>query len=178
VTDVVTDHRYACDGFTAVVQAAGGHWGDPSPCTEWDARGVLEHVIGFHDVLLLQPLGAKPTRSKDDPSSRWAITADAIFTALSQPGALDDKRSSLVAVLSTDVLVHTWDLAKAIGVEVALDPRLSKIGLERAKAHRKQFESSDMFGPPVPVPETASTQDRLLGFFGRDPAWVARDVGR
>lgn len=169
--DVVADHRAACGAFGAVVARAGERWGAPSPCTEWDARGVLEHVIGFHDVLLLRPLDAKPARPKDDPERRWAVTVEALFDALGRPGVLDKKRRSLLGVLTTDVLVHTWDLAKATGGEVTLDERLCQVGLERAVAHQGQFEASDMFGPPVAVAEDAPVQDRLLGFFGRDPHW-------
>lgn len=165
------DHRQACEGFTAAVQAAAGRWDAPSPCTEWDARGVLEHVIGFHDVLLLRPLEAKPTRTKDDPVARWAVTVDALFSALSRPGALDGQRESLLGALTTDVLVHTWDLSKAVGLDGVLDPRLCQIGLDRAMANREQLEASDMFGAPVAVPDDAPVQDRLLGLFGRDPAW-------
>jgi uncharacterized protein (TIGR03086 family) len=134
---------------------------------------VVEHVIGFHDVLLLRPLQAKPNRPKDDPEKRWAITVDALFGALARPGVLDAQRESLLGVLSTDVLVHTWDLSRAVGVEVTLDPRLCEIGLQRALAHQEEFEASDMFGPSLPVPSDARIQDRLLGFFGRDPGWSA-----
>jgi hypothetical protein len=35
---------------------------------------VLEHVIGFHDVLLLRPLGLKPDRPRDDTQRRWELT--------------------------------------------------------------------------------------------------------
>ena len=171
MTDVLADHRQSCDGFGAVVLEAAGHWDAPSPCTDWDARGVLEHVIGFHDVLLLRPLDAKPTRPKDDPEARWAITVDALFDALGRPGVLDDDRRSLLGVLTTDVLVHTWDLARSVDFDVTLDPRLCQVGLDRALAHREQFEKSDMFGSPVAVSDDASVQDRLLGFFGRDPNW-------
>lgn len=170
MTGVLEDHRRACDGLAEVARAADGRWNAPSPCTEWDARGVLEHVIGFHDVLLLRPLGAKPARPKDDPVERWTITVEALFGALSVPGVLDDK-SELIGVLTTDVLVHTWDLSKAVEVTASLDPRLCQTGLDRALAHREQFESSAMFAPSVPVPEEAGVQDRLVGFFGRDPAW-------
>ncbi|HUC36754.1 MAG TPA: TIGR03086 family metal-binding protein [Acidimicrobiales bacterium] len=173
VMEVVRDHRQACDGFTTAVLSAAGRWDAPSPCTEWDARGVLEHVIGFHDVLLLGPLEAKPDRPKDDPEARWAVTVDALFSTLSRPGVVDPKRESLLGVLTTDVLVHTWDLARAVRTEVTLDPRLCQIGLERALGHREQFEESDMFGPSVPVQQDARVQDRLLGFMGRDPRWSA-----
>ncbi len=168
---VLADHRQACDGFSATVCSASGQWDAPTPCTEWDARGVVEHVIGFHDVLVLRPLDAKPQRPKDDPVARWALTVDALFDALSRPGVLDGQRVSLVGVLTTDVLVHTWDLDRAIGLATSLDPRLCQIGLERALANREMFAESDMFGPRVAIPEDATVQDRLLGEFGRDPAW-------
>jgi len=171
VADVIADHRNACDGFTAAVRSAAGRWDAPSPCPEWDARGVLEHVIGFHDVLVLRPLDAKPQRPNDDPAARWAVTVDAMFGAMSHPGALDSQRESLLAVLTTDVVVHTWDLCRAVGVDVALDARLCEIGLARALSNQTMFEESDMFGPALAVPEDASVQDRLLGAFGRDPAW-------
>ena len=74
----VDRHCRACAGFGQVVAQVGDRWGRPSPCAEWDARGVLEHVIGFHDVLLLRPLGAKPQRPKDDPVARWQVTEAAI----------------------------------------------------------------------------------------------------
>jgi uncharacterized protein (TIGR03086 family) len=171
VSTVSGDHRLACDDFTVVVQSVNGRWNAPSPCTEWDARGVLEHVIGFHDVLLLRPLQAKPERPKDDPETRWTLTVEALFAALARPGVLDAQRESLLGVLTTDVVVHTWDLSRAIGLDVTLDQRLCEIGLQRAQAHREQFEASDMFASPVPVPGGASVQDRLVGLFGRDPTW-------
>jgi len=46
---------------------------------------VLEHVIGFHDVLLLRPLGLKPDRPRDDPQLRWELTYQALEKAL-EPG--------------------------------------------------------------------------------------------
>ena len=171
MTDVLEDHRRACDGFTEVAHAVNGAWEGPSPCSDWDARGVLEHVIGFHDVLLLRPLEAKPARPKDDPEARWTLTVDALFAALARPGVLTAERASLLGYLTTDVLVHTWDLAKAVGAEVTLDERLCQVGLDRAVANRARFEASDMFAGPVPVPDYASVQDRLLGLFGRDPGW-------
>jgi uncharacterized protein (TIGR03086 family) len=169
----VDQHRRACDGFTHAVDAAQGSWSAPSPCTEWDARGVLEHVIGFQDKMLLEPLDAKPSRPKEDPAGRWDVTVNALFTALDKPDALDDKMSSLLGVLTTDVLVHTWDLSKATGHDVELDPELCAIGYDRAQENLDQFAMSDMFGSPIDVPDDASIQDKLLGVFGRDPNWRA-----
>ena len=165
----VEDHRQACAGLTEIARKVDGRWGSPSPCPEWDARGVLEHVIGFHDVLLLKPLDSKPNRPKDDPVERWRVTVDALFTVLAQPGVLDDN-ASLIGYLTTEVLVHTWDLASAIGVTVTLDPRLCRLGVDRALANGERMQS-DMFAAPFAVAERAGIQDRLLAAFGRDPEW-------
>jgi len=170
--EVMAQHRRACEGFSRAVGWAEGRWDAPSPCTEWDARGVLEHVIGFHDMLLLKPLDAKPARPKDDPAGRWAVTVEALSSALAGPDVLDAQRVSLLGVLATDVLVHTWDLSRAVGRQVTLDAELCEIGLERAVANAGQFSGSAMFGPPVPVAPDATVQDRLLAFMGRDAAWT------
>jgi hypothetical protein len=130
----------------------------------------LEHVIGFHDVLLLRPLAAKPTRPKDDPIARWRLSEDALSSALSRPGVLTAERQGLLGYLTTEVLVHTWDLAKATGVGVTLDSRLCQIGVEQATRNRNEF-SSDMFDAPIPVSEDGALQDQLVGLFGRDPNW-------
>jgi uncharacterized protein (TIGR03086 family) len=175
MADELADHRLACDGFTSVVNAAGGRWDTATPCSEWNTRDVVEHVIGFHDVLLLRPLDAKPQRLRDDPSARWALTVDALFAVLALPGVMNDERTSLLAVLTTDVVVHTWDVAKGIGVDAPLDARLCGIGLERALANRPSFATSNMFGPRVMVSDHAPVKDRLLGEFGRDPAWQPVD---
>jgi uncharacterized protein (TIGR03086 family) len=164
----VDKHRRACDGFTRAVASASDQWHAPSPCDGWDARAVLEHVIGFHDVLILRPLAAKPTRSRDDPVARWTVTVDALFVALARPDAVNPE---LLRALTTDVLVHTWDLGRATGHEVTLDPELCEIGFRRATENEARFATSDMFGTPVEVPPNARIQDRLLGLFGRDPHW-------
>jgi Mycothiol maleylpyruvate isomerase N-terminal domain len=74
-------HLAVCRRFGESVRAANGRWERPSPCDAWDARGVLEHVIGFHDVLLLRPLGLKPNRPRDDPQRRWELTYDQLEMA-------------------------------------------------------------------------------------------------
>src|SRR3979490_1193187 len=76
-------------GFCAAGAAAGGKWDRPAPCADWSARDVLEHVIGFHDVLLLRPIGAKPDRPRQDPLPRWLLTHEALRSVFSRPRVSD-----------------------------------------------------------------------------------------
>ena len=117
---LIEQHRRACDDFGRVAERVVD-WDSPTPCDEWDARALVEHVIGFHDFLLLRPLGVRANRPRGDPAARWRATSDALFTALAAPDVLDRETElpgggtstprTMLAALTTDVLVHTWDLA-------------------------------------------------------------------
>lgn len=181
MSDPVADHSRACNGFSAIVVQGEGQWTKASPCPDWDAGGIVEHVIGFHDVLLLRPMHEKPSRPKDDPAARWGVTAPCILEAMnraSAPSPEDDDRESevniagLLPALTTEVLAHTWDLAKAIGVDPRLDPELCDISLRAVRSNTEGLRASGMFGPVVAVPDDSGPAARLIALLGRDPDWM------
>ena len=69
-----------------------------------------------------------------------------------------------------DQLVHTWDLAVAIGGDRRLDPELVEaIDAMFLPQMPEIGRAAGIVGPEVPVPDGASPQDRLLGAMGRRP---------
>jgi uncharacterized protein (TIGR03086 family) len=179
-------HLAICQRFGAAVRAADGKWDRPSPCAGWDARDVLEHVIGFHDVLLLRPLGLKPQRPRDDPGRRWSLTLDRLAQVLRRDGLFEQvvevpavgknpssrlDATMLVPRLSQDVLVHTWDLARAVGADDRLDPGWCAWFIDKLPTDPDALSASGMFGRPFPVSGLADAQSQLLGRLGRDPSW-------
>jgi uncharacterized protein (TIGR03086 family) len=176
--DVVQLHLAVCRRFGEAVRSAHGKWDHRSPCDEWDARGVLEHVIGFHDVLVLRPLGLKPNRPREDPQVRWQLTYDSLTKALEEALAfgratqLDTRR--LIPKLTRDVLVHTWDLARAVGADDRLDPAWCELFYADLPADLQALSPSGMFKAPFAVNIGTSeidAQARLLARLGRDPSW-------
>lgn len=181
--ELVVRHRVACDGFLRVADSVrDDQWSNPTPCTEWDARALVEHVIGFHEFLLLRPFGVRANRPKEGAAARWRATSDALFGLLDTDGALD--RSSdlpgggqssprtMLAALTTDVLVHTWDLAVAAGIDPTLDADLCERALA-ALGDRAAGERDTLVGPAVPVAADAALPDRVVARYGRDPKWGA-----
>lgn len=162
-------HLAVCRRFSEAVRAADGRWNRPTPCDAWDTRGVLEHVIGFHDVLVLRPLGLKPERPRDDPQTRWALTYEQLDRAF-DVGLPPDARP-LVPNLTRDVLVHTWDLARAVGADDRLDTGWCERFYAELPADPEMLSTSGMFEAPVVVSEHADAQSRLLARLGRDPSW-------
>jgi len=164
--NLIERHRRACDGFARVAGAVPPeHWDRATPCTDWDARALVEHVIGFHEVLLLRPMGVHAHRPRTDPAARWAATQRALFDALTEP-------VEVLGALTTDVLVHTWDLARAVDLPPDLDPQLCASAVEALVADDLPRDNG-MFEPAVSVADDADAATRLVAFYGRDPGWRA-----
>lgn len=169
--DIAGLHLAVCRRFGEAVRAADGKWRRPSPCDAWDARAVLEHVIGFHDVLLLRPLGYKPDRPSGDPQTRWRLTYDALAAAFESGRATQLSEYRLMPNLTRDVLVHTWDLARAVGADDALDPAWCELFCASLPEGAQALAASGMFDAPVPVGDESDAQTKLLARLGRDPRW-------
>jgi uncharacterized protein (TIGR03086 family) len=180
-------HLAVCRRFGESVRAANGQWDRRSPCDAWDARGVLEHVIGFHDVLLLRPLGLKPDRPHDDPQRRWELTYGQLEKAFEpgrrlferivdipelqgNPASRLDARA-MMPNLTRDVLVHTWDLARAVGADDRLDPRWCELFYAALLSDAGVLSVSGMFDAPVAVGHQTDLQSKLLARLGRNPGW-------
>jgi uncharacterized protein (TIGR03086 family) len=179
-------HLAVCRRFGGAVESADGRWDHRAPCDAWDARAVLEHVIGFHDALLLRPLGLKPDRPRDNPLQRWQLTFQRLAVGLELdsisghvvrvPGIANNKTTEtyvgkLLPRLTQDVLVHTWDLARAVGADDRLDAGWCAMFLEQLPPDPDALGKSGMFAPPVGIDEEADIQSRFLARLGRDPTW-------
>jgi uncharacterized protein (TIGR03086 family) len=180
-------HLAVCRRFGESVRAANGKWDRRSPCDAWDARGVLEHVIGFHDVLLLRPLGLQPERPRDDPQTRWELTYAALERAFEPdrrlfervvdipelPGnpAVRRDAHAMMPNLTRDVLVHTWDLARAVGADDRLDARWCEQFYAALPRDPQALSAAGMFDAPVAVGGQSDVQSKLLARLGRNPGW-------
>jgi uncharacterized protein (TIGR03086 family) len=69
--------------------------------------------------------------------------------------------------MTTDALIHCWDLARGIAADEQLDPELSKLVYDRTLPIAEQLQETGMFKPPVPVPDDAPLQAKVLALFAR-----------
>lgn len=185
----------ASDGFARRLRLVGiGQWTRPTPCTDWNVRALVNHVTqgNLNYVRLLGGASAAEflrMRDEDalgdDPLGAFLASVDRAVAAFAEPDALrrvvDHPSGALpglqaVAVRTTDTAVHTWDLARAIGADDALDPSLlswiddniHQIYANMAETPVSQQSTHRFFAAPVGEPPPgASTQERLLHLFGR-----------
>lgn len=162
----------------------------PTPCTEWDVRALLNHIVGTlwsaHALLTDTPPphslgpGRLPDTDLvgDNPIAAYKEGADAARAAASAPGALDASRQTplgempgavLAGFASLDLLVHGWDLARATGQSASFDEELVAHCFGFAQQAITDQTRGPLIGPPVSVPDAAPTIERLVGFMGRHP---------
>jgi hypothetical protein len=119
----------------------------------------------------------------DDPVGAWQAHCDAVQALLDDPATADLVLSNrhigelpldraIDQFYTTDVFMHTWDLARATGQDDRLDPDFCTDLLAGMEPMDQLIRSSGQYGPRVPVKDNADAQTRLLGFIGRDPEWT------
>lgn len=170
-------------GFTdraARVPAEG--WARPAPCEGWVARDVVGHLVEWMPALFLDSWGfdRPPIPAVDvEPVAAWVALRDALQRRLDDPDA-----SSLEADIrpgrfrfdvavdqfgTNDVLIHTWDLARATGLDERLPAWEVHRMLDGIEPLDEVLRRSGQYGPRVEVPDDADEQSRLLAFLGRRP---------
>ena len=68
-----------------------------------------------------------------------------------------------------DVLVHTWDLAKATGQDTSIDTDFAAGMYEGMLPMDEMLRQSGHFAPAVEVADDADVVTKLIAFTGRTP---------
>lgn len=183
MSDTAERWRRLSAEFTRRAEAVqNGAWSRPAPCEGWVARDVVRHLVEWMPGLFLESAGLpvpKGPAVDDDPVGAWRAVDDAIQAALEDPQAaqrVTETRAGRMTLEQLvemtglmDVLVHTWDLARATGQDESLDPDEVHAFLVGIEPWDAALRSSGHYGARVPVPADADEQSRLIAFTGRRP---------
>lgn len=151
-----------------------------TPCRDWDLATLLQHVNESLGILL-GCLGRHVPESKATPAANPAASFRARATRLIS--ALSHRRSRQVVItcgyplqMSTvaatgalEISVHGWDVSRASGEARPIPSRLAWELLWLCPLLTADAHLHHMFAPPVTIPTTAGTSDRLVAALGREP---------
>jgi uncharacterized protein (TIGR03086 family) len=180
-------HRRIAGGFTQRVRDAKD-WDAPAPVDGWTARDVVRHLVEWFPSFLAAGAGVALPHGPsvdDDPVAAWETQCAAVQALLDDPATpqrtLANRHFGEIPLdqaidrfYTSDVFMHTWDLARATGQDDRLDPGECATLLAGMEPVEEAIRSSGQYGPRVPVPDDADAQTRLLGFIGRDPFWTGQ----
>jgi uncharacterized protein (TIGR03086 family) len=160
----------------------------PTPCSEYDVRALLSHIVGGLNRIATVGEGgdglAVVPRVDGVPDDGWPAVYAAARARTTAAWADDAMLDALVEVpwgkvpgriaLSgyvQEILTHGWDLARATGQPAELDPELASWVL--AVAQRilppEPRGGEIPFGPVLPAPAGAGPYAQLAAWLGRQP---------
>jgi uncharacterized protein (TIGR03086 family) len=184
MSEISERYRRVAARFTALVnEVPDGAWDNPAPCEGWVARDVVRHLVEWIPPFLTSAGGpALPEGPSvdDDPAGAWTVLNDAIQSLLDDPAASAQEIShpragthrldeAIATFFLGDVVVHTWDLARATGLDETLDADVVHEMLVGMQPMDEALRASGQYGPKVEVPADADEQTRLIAFTGRVP---------
>ena len=166
-------------------EVTDARWGDPTPCSDWSIRDLVDHVLG--EQLWVPPLVAGESIEQigdrfagdqigADAVAAWDAARRAVSEALAPEGVGartvrlsygDSSVADYVGEVTMDTLVHTWDLARATGGDDSLDPEAVDAAMAFIEPRLDAYRASGLFRDEVPVGPAADAQTRLLAVLGR-----------
>jgi uncharacterized protein (TIGR03086 family) len=171
--------------------------GAPTPCGESTVGDILDHVNGLAQAFAaaatkdLGPVTSTPRAPDaarlspgwrvDIPNHTATLTQawmdPAAWEGMTQVGGVSLPGEVAGRIALNEIVLHSWDLARAIGLPYQQDPGLLETCLASLSA---MYPPEDLerrkgiFASPVDVPADAPLVDRVVAFSGRDPRWNPR----
>lgn len=168
------------------------HLRAPTPCPEWTVGDLLDHLTGLSRAFTqtaqkrseLPGAGSPPPRpSAADLSPHWrsrlpvlledlaiAWRAPAAWEGTSRAGGSVLPAATLGVIAVNELIMHSWDLARATGQEYAADPRILEQLIELLSQGPREG-TPGMFGPAVATDDEADLLEQTVALAGRNPHW-------
>lgn len=178
-----TKTLYALDGV--VRRMRDGDWSKQSPNEDWTAKQTLGHVIWGIKRLTAAARGEDPPgeQLEDDiagdlPALTWAAAMDNLLEALDRHGVLDKEIDSPLGTMTVDEalgrffidpLTHTWDIAKAAGVDAAIPDELAERAMRILDAAGDAIRGPGRYKQVVDIDPNESPVNKFVAITGRDP---------
>jgi uncharacterized protein (TIGR03086 family) len=186
--DLYTLYHRSLEAWADHVNAVrSDQWDDPTPCTQWSVRDLVNHVVG--EDLWTVPLVGGSTIAEvgdrlqgdvlgDHPiAAALGAAADArqaVEVALPAHGTVqlsygEERIDEYVWQLTADHVIHGWDLAAATGRSTLIDTGSVAAVADWFDQREEVFRSGGLVGDRRRL--TGDAQVDLLAMFGRDARW-------
>lgn len=175
-----------------VARAGPADMARPTPCADWTLHGLITHMAAQHYGFAAAAAGDgdparwRPRRLGNDPVVDYRVAAETVLAAFAAEG-VPDRQFTLpefsagtefpgrqaISFHFVDYVVHSWDVAKALGLTVEFSPGLLDVALRVAEAvpgGESRRVPGAAFAPAVAGPG-GSTLDRIVAILGRTPGW-------
>jgi uncharacterized protein (TIGR03086 family) len=176
--------------LTAVAAVRPNQLDLPTPCSEWNLGELIAHLVAENRGFAANATGVidrvawKPGPPDEITLAKFPASVEKVTAALADYDVLERPVEVrvfgvfpgrvAVAMHFVDYLVHSWDVARAIGRPDPIPDELAEAALRLSPLFPVERPPGGAFATVVPVDADAPASERLLGLVGRDPKWSAR----
>jgi uncharacterized protein (TIGR03086 family) len=165
----------------------------PTPCAGWSLADLLEHMITQHYGFAAASEGHGADLQSwqqdphDDPIAAYPAAAARVLAAFAAPQTgeraftlpeisptLEFPAAQAISFHFIDYVVHSWDVARSLGLPFRLDDDLARAALpvaRRVPGGSARLRPGAAFRPGLSVAAAASATDEILAALGRSPDW-------
>jgi uncharacterized protein (TIGR03086 family) len=148
-----------------------------TPCEEWQARDLLNHMLETQRYFVaaargedVSPPGPTPPEVlSDDPKRDFERARADVIETFSQEGVVE-KTGPALGIAFADTLLHGYDVARATGQDATMPDGLAEAAYSTIHGRFTDEQRKGVFKPEIPVGDDATPQQRLLAYTGRDPS--------
>jgi uncharacterized protein (TIGR03086 family) len=157
--------------------------GDATPCSEFDVKALLRHMIGGLDMLTTAAAGGKAEMPAEDlipdgadVSAMYDERRAKLLETIKGAGVLDKTwempfgqmpGKMMAGIAFMEHVTHAWDVAKATGQDTELPGELVKECSEVVTPMDAMLRMPGVCGPAIEAHDGATETEKLMAFLGR-----------
>ncbi|WP_194817470.1 TIGR03086 family metal-binding protein [Nocardia sp. XZ_19_385] len=156
----------------------------PTPCSKYRVEDLLVHL----DEVVRG--SAALARKEQEPVASAAVPGPAVLAERVQllgvawddpaawqgatpAGSLELANELWARIAFTEIVVHGWDLARALDRPFILPDHTLRACLDHVAEFIPNSPVPELWSPAVPTPGDAPLIDRIVAITGRNPRWTA-----
>ena len=175
--DLLGLYERASEWTATKVRGAATKLDAATPCDEWDVRTLMNHMLDTQHYFVgaargedvSPPSPIPPELLSENPTAEFDRARAETLSTFAAPGVIEKTGPSL-GIAFSDQLLHGWDLAKATAQDATMPEGLAEAAYAMIHGRFTDDQRRGVFKPEVAVGSSASPQDKLLAYAGRDPS--------
>jgi uncharacterized protein (TIGR03086 family) len=175
-TDYLDLYERASAWTTDKVRGASDQLDASTPCDDWDVRTLLNHMLDTQRYFLASARGEQaelPTREPpqtltERPAAEFERLRTEMLDTFGDP-QVQQQAGPALGIAFSDQLLHGWDVARATEQDATMPNDLAQAAYDTIHGRFTDEQRTGVFKPEVEVGPSASAQEKLLAYTGRDP---------
>jgi uncharacterized protein (TIGR03086 family) len=157
----------------------------PTPCTQWDVRGLLNHLVLWtsysferraHSAKVGEDLTERDFAAEPDYPAAYRAQLDRALAAWASEEVWESEidtgqskvpASQVAEMILMEMVLHAWDLAEATGQRFSVPDSVADTVHTAVAGAAEMYRAYDGFAPETEVGADATALERALALSGR-----------